>query len=505
MTDPVMPSVGTQLLDPSIGEPPRSVAEAFGDHYRRALAGDAARLQGGAVGVVGRTPGRDQVAERGVNVLKHRTETSVARTDRDRGERTLDGDGSTDRVESTRSGRNPRTEGGGSSSQRADPTDEPEAHPRETEVVGAAEPKGDEAATVDSEDATRIQVAGVVVQVTDTAVNGAPAIDTVDGTQGEANSIDELGGVAAPVAEATGVPVAEAVVVAPVKVADGDLPVATATDVPESDGPEVGLVAPTETVVTDQAVVVESGVVAVGPPGSSREVPGEGVSATGSGGSSTGTPDTPGPEMAGATVSEPTSVPTSSPADPSMVTAAETVTAAAGTPPTGSPGPASVGPTATGSASGTVQTVGGGEGGVSTAGPGGPGPVSTGAVGRPTGPEAGSLQRVVESIEAMSRQHPPRSVTLDFGAMHGLRVRLAVHATGVQVTVTDAGAGANRVEMWERQLSDLLGERGLGSGQQGQTPGGWERESSRPWIRPGEGQLSPVRRARGPRTDEIRL
>ena len=514
MTNPVTPSAGAQLLDPPTAEPPRSVAEAFGDHYRRALAGDPTRLRGEAVGAVGRARGQDPTPGPRDNVLKRRTDDSVDRSDGNRSGRSVERDASPERVGPTRRRKVAKADRGGSSGRPAARTDEQKVNPAGTEAAAVATPRGEDAPVTAGGDATGAQTVAPAVRSVAPAAGEAPTGETVDAAEGGSIPSDGVDEAASAAEMVPGAAVAEAPETEPTIVADGDLPVVGAPVAAESSGPELDPVAaPVETVVGESAVATATGGVAVGAPGSSKEErTGKGRSVGSSGKSSAPAPGNPGSGLTGATLSESASpsAPTTTPTDPSPVTAAGSALAATGatandTAAPVSTGPASTGSMSTGSTSGSVPTIGGGEGGAASANPTGPGPAGTTAAGRPLGPEAGSLQRVVESIEAMSRQHPPRSVTLDFGAMHGLRVRLAVHATGVQVTVTDAGAGANRVEMWERQLSDLLGERGLGSGDRDQTPGGGDREPSRPWTRPGAAPGSRVRRVRAPRTDEMRL
>ncbi len=504
MTDPVVPSVGIQLLEHPAGDPGRSVAEAFGDHYRRALSGDPARLRGESAGAVGRPSGDDTAPERRDNVLKNRDGSAVDRPGPDRARATTGHDRGPERARSVRGEKDRKAERADSSNRAsAAGTEHRETDPTVAEANGSVvtTPVGDDVSSAGEAAGAQIVVAAAE-PVTVTGEDQA-GVGPVEGTAGP-TAVEISGEVAVQGALVDGKPADGATTDTAVGPAGTGNPAA----IPVAGSSPVGeaTAAPVEEVAPEQATSALAGSNAV-PVGGihSQETAATPSKAAGTDGTPSGAvpgDSTPATPVAG---SSPVAAAPLAASDPSAVTVAETVVVAAGITPADSGAAAPAGAPTTGSVSGIGQTAGGGEAGAVSPNPTGTGLPSAATSRGPTGPEAGSLQRVVESIEAMTRQNPPRSVTLDFGSMHGLRVRLAVHATGVQVTVTDAGAGANRVEMWEQQLSDLLGERGLGAGDRGQTPGGGDREPSRPWARPDTGAPSAARRVRATRNNEIRL
>ncbi len=95
----------------------------------------------------------------------------------------------------------------------------------------------------------------------------------------------------------------------------------------------------------------------------------------------------------------------------------------------------------------------------------GPTAPPVGVAGSPTGPDAmveTTLSRIAETIEAMSAQPPPRSISLDLSELHGIRVRISIDAGEISVDVSDAGAGSSGSDHWQRQLQDSLHERRRG-------------------------------------------
>jgi len=66
-------------------------------------------------------------------------------------------------------------------------------------------------------------------------------------------------------------------------------------------------------------------------------------------------------------------------------------------------------------------------------------------------------------LEVMALQPPPRTLTLDLTDLHGVRVTLALEGGGVNVSVSDSGAGNENAREWARQLDQLLSERDFGS------------------------------------------
>jgi len=65
-----------------------------------------------------------------------------------------------------------------------------------------------------------------------------------------------------------------------------------------------------------------------------------------------------------------------------------------------------------------------------------------------------AISRIADTAEALSKQPPPRAISLDFGEAHGIRVRIAIDAGGISVTVADAGAGTSDTATWQRQLNE---------------------------------------------------
>ncbi|NOX30082.1 MAG: hypothetical protein GXP35_08555 [Actinobacteria bacterium] len=65
-----------------------------------------------------------------------------------------------------------------------------------------------------------------------------------------------------------------------------------------------------------------------------------------------------------------------------------------------------------------------------------------------------AILRIADTAEALSKQPPPRAISLDFGEAHGIRVRIAIDAGGISVTVADAGAGTSDTATWQRQLNE---------------------------------------------------
>ncbi len=516
MTNPVTPSVGIQLLDHPVGEPSRSVTEAFGEHYRRALSGDPARLRGDSARGVLRASGEDSAPERRDNVLKSRDDGASVRTDRDRDHEVTHREGGPDRSDATRARKERRAEKheaskGSEAARSVDRRGETESDGGDgagaVAAVGPSDPASPGAPTGAAES---------VVEPVDPGATAGGATGVEISVDGEANSDAEVTA-AGTVPEDTPIDraaLAEALAAATAGSAAEETEISNepsaVTGVADPVDPGEGTTRP-EVTAADQAEEPLAALAALGVTPGSGSV-GEQAGARSRRSASAGEVSAPAaPGVQGtALASDSTGVApvttTVASSDSAAVAVAESAVAATGPAPTdaGVAAPAATGDTVT--VSGVGQTSGGGEAtGASAAATGGGSGPSGATVGTPSGPEAGSLQRVVDSIEAMSRQNPPRSVTLDFGDMHGLRVRLAVHAGGVQVTVTDVGAGANRVQMWEQQLSDLLGERGLGAGDRGQTPGGGDREPSRPWARPESGATIAARRVRTTRTDEILL
>jgi len=104
-----------------------------------------------------------------------------------------------------------------------------------------------------------------------------------------------------------------------------------------------------------------------------------------------------------------------------------------------------------------------------------------------TTPAMVSAARVLDMLEVMSLQPPPRTLTLDLTDLHGVRVTLALDGGAVNVSVSDSGAGNESAREWARQLDQLLSERDFGSDARSSKRSGKDEEddSERSSLTPG--------------------
>lgn len=89
------------------------------------------------------------------------------------------------------------------------------------------------------------------------------------------------------------------------------------------------------------------------------------------------------------------------------------------------------------------------------------------AAATPSGPAAPSpstmastVQRIIEVVEEIARQTPPRSMTVELGELDGVRVQVSMESSGVRLRFLDELAPDQR-RMLERELARSLAERGF--------------------------------------------
>ena len=70
-----------------------------------------------------------------------------------------------------------------------------------------------------------------------------------------------------------------------------------------------------------------------------------------------------------------------------------------------------------------------------------------------------SIDRVLSTVDLMSKQPPPRVLTLDLTDLHGVRVTVSLDEGTATVSVSDSGAGGASARQWQDQLDQLLDDR----------------------------------------------
>ena len=145
--------------------------------------------------------------------------------------------------------------------------------------------------------------------------------------------------------------------------------------------------------------------------------------------------------------------------DPAVADAAEAMTA----PRTIDTADEAAAPQTTSNVSAPSATAAAGSSGTPAAAPAAPSaPMPPGVPGGDPVVET-TLSRIAETIEAMTAQPPPRSISLDLTELHGIRIRISVDAGEVSVDVADTGAGSSGSDHWQRQLEDSLEDRRRGA------------------------------------------